>query len=136
MYYAVFLRSNNSFLGTYTNIRLGSFYKLLEFFRGINTNIKRSFLPDYSDYHVVQGHIWKTKMGKHKVTNEGNLYSMVLPSPNDVLGIAVKMLGAERIMVQCQDKRRGHSLSLTMGLPIRIKGRHILALQKKPVRLA
>jgi translation initiation factor 1A len=103
MYYSVFLSSNNSFLGTYTNIRLGSFYKLLEFFRGINTNIKRSFLPDYSDYHVVQGHIWKTKMGKHKVTNEGNLYSMVLPSPNDVLGIAVKMLGAERIMVKCQD---------------------------------
>ncbi|MGD6851912.1 MAG: translation initiation factor 1A [Candidatus Bathyarchaeia archaeon] len=42
-------------------------------------------------------------MGKRKVTNEGNLDSMVLPSPNDVLGIAVKMLGAERIMVKCQD---------------------------------
>ncbi len=28
---------------------------------------------------------------------------MVLPSQNDVLGIAVKMLGADRIMVKCQD---------------------------------
>jgi len=42
-------------------------------------------------------------MGKRKVTNEGNTDGMVLPSPNDVLGIAVKMLGAERIMVKCQD---------------------------------
>jgi translation initiation factor 1A len=42
-------------------------------------------------------------MGKQKVRNEGNIDGMVLPSPNDVLGIAVKMLGAERIMVKCQD---------------------------------
>jgi translation initiation factor 1A len=42
-------------------------------------------------------------MGKRKVTNEGNLENMVLPSGNDVLGMAVKMLGAERIMVKCQD---------------------------------
>ncbi len=42
-------------------------------------------------------------MGKRKVTNEGNLDSMILPSKNDVLGMAVKMLGAERIMVKCQD---------------------------------
>jgi translation initiation factor 1A len=42
-------------------------------------------------------------MGKRKITNEGNLESMVLPSSNDVIGIAVKMLGAERIMVKCQD---------------------------------
>ena len=42
-------------------------------------------------------------MGKHKVTNESSLDSMVLPSKNDVLGIAVKMLGADRIMVKCQD---------------------------------
>src|SRR5512138_1373877 len=42
-------------------------------------------------------------MGKRKVTNEGNLDSMILPSTNDVLGIAVKMLGADRIMVKCQD---------------------------------
>ena len=28
---------------------------------------------------------------------------MVLPSKTDVLGIAVKMLGSDRIMVKCQD---------------------------------
>ena len=28
---------------------------------------------------------------------------MLLPSENDVLGTAVKMLGAERISVKCQD---------------------------------
>ena len=43
------------------------------------------------------------KMGKRKITNEGSLDSMVLPSSNDVLGVAVKMLGAERITVKCQD---------------------------------
>ncbi|MGB9841768.1 MAG: translation initiation factor 1A, partial [Candidatus Bathyarchaeales archaeon] len=42
-------------------------------------------------------------MGKRKITNEGNLENMLLPSGNDVLGTAVKMLGAERIMVKCQD---------------------------------
>jgi translation initiation factor 1A len=42
-------------------------------------------------------------MGRRKITNEGNFNSMVLPSPNDVLGVAIKMLGAERIMVKCQD---------------------------------
>ena len=28
---------------------------------------------------------------------------MLLPSENDVLGIAIKILGGERIMVKCQD---------------------------------
>jgi translation initiation factor 1A len=45
-------------------------------------------------------------MGKRKITNEGNLDQMVLPSKNDVLGIAVKMLGADRIMVNCQDGKQ------------------------------
>jgi translation initiation factor 1A len=43
------------------------------------------------------------KLGKRKVKNEGALERMVLPSANDVLGIAVKMLGGERLMVKCQD---------------------------------
>ena len=47
--------------------------------------------------------IWCWKMGKRKVTNEGNLENMVLPAANDVLGTAVRMLGAERILVKCQD---------------------------------
>ncbi len=41
-------------------------------------------------------------MGKQKVRREGN-EQMVLPSENDVLGVAVKMLGGERFMVKCQD---------------------------------
>ena len=43
------------------------------------------------------------KVGKRKVKNESNLQKMVLPTKNDVLGIAVKILGGERIMVKCQD---------------------------------
>ena len=43
------------------------------------------------------------RMGKRKVTNEGNLEKMVLPSVNDVLGIAKRVLGAERFLVKCQD---------------------------------
>lgn len=42
-------------------------------------------------------------MGKRKVKSEGNLQRMILPSANDVLGIAIKMLGSERILVKCQD---------------------------------
>jgi translation initiation factor 1A len=42
-------------------------------------------------------------MGKRKITHESSQNTMVLPSPNDVLGVAIKMLGAERIMVKCQD---------------------------------
>jgi translation initiation factor 1A len=45
-------------------------------------------------------------MGKRKITHEGNTNQMVLPSANDVLGIAVKMLGADRIMVNCQDGKQ------------------------------
>ena len=42
-------------------------------------------------------------MGKRRVKNESNLQKMLLPSGNDVLGMAVKMLGAERILVKYQD---------------------------------
>ncbi|XES77566.1 MAG: translation initiation factor eIF-1A [Candidatus Bathyarchaeia archaeon] len=42
-------------------------------------------------------------MGKRKITHESKFNQMVLPTENDVLGIAVKMLGADRIMVKCQD---------------------------------
>jgi translation initiation factor 1A len=45
-------------------------------------------------------------MGKRKVTHEGNYGEMVLPTANDVLGIAVKMLGGDRIMVNCQDGKQ------------------------------
>ena len=35
--------------------------------------------------------------------SEGELSEMVLPSANDVLGVAVKLLGFDRVMVKCQD---------------------------------
>ena len=43
------------------------------------------------------------KMGKRKVKNEGHLQKMLLPSANDVLGVASRVLGAERFLVKCQD---------------------------------
>jgi len=43
------------------------------------------------------------KMGKRKITHERNYNRLVLPTGSDVFGIAVKMLGADRIMVRCQD---------------------------------
>jgi len=44
-------------------------------------------------------------LGKRKVLSEGQLSEMVLPSGNDVLGVATKLLGYDRIMVKCQDGR-------------------------------
>jgi len=43
------------------------------------------------------------RLGKRKVINEENLENMLFPSKNDVLGVAVKMLGFDRILVKCQD---------------------------------
>ena len=51
----------------------------------------------------MQPHNLVLKLGKRKVKNEANLQKMLLPSENDVLGTAVKMLGSERILVKCQD---------------------------------
>ena len=42
-------------------------------------------------------------MGKKKVLSEGELSQLVLPSANDVLGVAVKLLGFDRVLVRCQD---------------------------------
>ena len=42
-------------------------------------------------------------MGKRKVKSEEELKNMVLPVANDVLGIAEKMLGFDRVLVKCQD---------------------------------
>ena len=42
-------------------------------------------------------------MGKKKVVSEQVIQNMVLPVANDVLGIAVKLLGYDRILVKCQD---------------------------------
>ncbi|MCS7124978.1 MAG: translation initiation factor eIF-1A [Candidatus Bathyarchaeota archaeon] len=42
-------------------------------------------------------------MGKKKVITEEELSEMVLPTPSDVLGVAVKLLGFDRVLVKCQD---------------------------------
>lgn len=42
-------------------------------------------------------------MGKKKVLSEGELNQLVLPSEADVLGVAIKLLGYDRILVRCQD---------------------------------
>ena len=42
-------------------------------------------------------------MGKRKVVSEEVIHDMVLPVANDVLCIAVKLLGFDRVMVKCQD---------------------------------
>ncbi|TET19746.1 translation initiation factor eIF-1A [Candidatus Bathyarchaeota archaeon] len=42
-------------------------------------------------------------MGRRKVKSEEEIKKMMLPVANDVLGIAEKMLGYDRIMVKCQD---------------------------------
>jgi len=42
-------------------------------------------------------------LGKRKVISEEEIENMVLPSANDVLGIAVQMMGYDRISVKCQD---------------------------------
>jgi len=42
-------------------------------------------------------------LGKKKVITEEELSEMVLPAANDVLGVAVKLLGFDRVLVKCQD---------------------------------
>ena len=42
-------------------------------------------------------------MGKKKVISEEEIRDMVLPTANDVLGIAVQLLGFDRVLVKCQD---------------------------------
>ena len=42
-------------------------------------------------------------MGKKKVKSEEELKHMMLPVANDVIGIAKKMLGFDRLLVSCQD---------------------------------
>ena len=42
-------------------------------------------------------------MGKKKIISEDEIKDMILPVANDVLGIAVKMLGFDRFLVKCQD---------------------------------
>ena len=42
-------------------------------------------------------------MGKKKVLSEGAINELVYPSKDEVLGVVVKLLGFDRILVKCQD---------------------------------
>ncbi len=42
-------------------------------------------------------------MGKKKVLSEGELSELVLPAVGEVLGVAIKLLGFDRVLVKCQD---------------------------------
>lgn len=42
-------------------------------------------------------------MGRRKVKSEEEIKKMMLPVANNVLGIAEKMLGYDRIIMKCQD---------------------------------
>jgi len=42
-------------------------------------------------------------LGKKKVLSEEEIGDLVLPVANDVLGIATKLLGFDRVLVKCQD---------------------------------
>jgi translation initiation factor 1A len=42
-------------------------------------------------------------MGKRRIVNEDDINNIQLPVANDILGVAVKFLGFDRIMVKCQD---------------------------------
>jgi translation initiation factor 1A len=42
-------------------------------------------------------------LGKKKVLTEESLSNAIMPAPSDVLGIAVRLLGFDRILVKCQD---------------------------------
>ena len=43
------------------------------------------------------------RLGKRRVVSESDMGRIPIPSANDVLGVAVKLLGFDRIMVKCQD---------------------------------
>jgi translation initiation factor 1A len=42
-------------------------------------------------------------LGKKKITSEEEIKDMVLPVANDVLGIVIRLLGFDRVLVKCQD---------------------------------
>jgi translation initiation factor 1A len=42
-------------------------------------------------------------LGKKKIISEEEIKDMMLPVANDVLGIAIRMLGFDRVLVKCQD---------------------------------
>jgi translation initiation factor 1A len=50
-----------------------------------------------------KGKVRGGRVGKKKVKSEEEFKNMVLPAASDVIGIAEKMLGFDRVLVKCQD---------------------------------
>jgi translation initiation factor 1A len=49
-------------------------------------------------------HVEGDRLGKKKVLSEEEIHdSLILPAKTDVLGVAIKLLGFDRILVKCQD---------------------------------
>lgn len=42
-------------------------------------------------------------MGKKKVRTEEEIRDVVMPGGTDVLGVALRLLGSDRVLVKCQD---------------------------------
>jgi translation initiation factor 1A len=42
-------------------------------------------------------------LGKKKVLSETSLSDAIMPAQGDVLGVAVRLLGFDRVLVKCQD---------------------------------
>jgi translation initiation factor 1A len=42
-------------------------------------------------------------LGKKKVLSEGSIGELVYPGQGEVLGVVIKLLGFDRILVKCQD---------------------------------
>lgn len=49
--------------------------------------------------------VWGALLGKKKVLSEGELSELMLPSADDVLGVATELLGFDRVLVECRDGR-------------------------------
>ena len=75
---------------------------MLEFFRE-RVNPNRLLFLQIILFKLASSQNWGIKWVKEKLQMKATYDSMVLPSSNDVLGMAVKMLGADRILVKCQD---------------------------------
>ncbi len=93
------------------------------------------------------------KMGEKEGTKEGSLDGMITPGTNNLEGEAMKMFGADGIIVRCHYETEGARRNLgqveenslgkgggidffLLGIFSRMCGRHFLELQQKSVRPA
>jgi len=54
---------------------------------------------------LLEKHVRGAEVGKKKVISEGAINELVYPAVGDVLGVAIKLLGYDRVLVKCQDGR-------------------------------